>query len=270
MTFVQDSELLSYNKQGLFPGPKEAERDFLNRVNSFLSASYLIDNVCSESLDTAERLYDIKPSWVQIEYTNLGLRFWEAAQVESSPNYFRFRLRKSFLNHPKYLGIYSKEEILAHEFAHVGRMNFPPSRFEEIFAFQTSKRFREVIGPLFSTPNQSFAVVVLSTMSLLGDFLLKETPYVWAFFKALPLFYLGYLGIKLLSTRRQYSRALKKMGALVKDSQKAKHILYRLTGKEIQKFSRSRLKTIELYMEGQKSKELRWRLIHLAYLNSKT
>ncbi|MCH9634373.1 MAG: hypothetical protein S4CHLAM7_11210 [Chlamydiae bacterium] len=268
MSFLEDRELLSYNKRGFFPGPYENESQFLNRVGSFSQYSSSRDTICFESLNTAEELYDIKPDWVQIEYTALGFRFWEAAHVETSSNYFKFSLRKSFLNHPKYLGIYCKKEILAHEFAHVGRMNFPQSRFEELFAFQTSSSFRRVFGPLFSTPNQSFTLIILTLMSFLSDFLLGQIPYVWAFFKVLPLIFLGYLGLKLLFTRRFYNKAFRKMKALVLDEKKARYIVYRLTDKEIKKFSRSRMKVIKEYIAKQKNKELRWRLIYLAYFNS--
>lgn len=268
MTTLDDKQLLTYNKKGLFPGPKESENDFVLRANRFLTSSYFVDDACSESLETAEKLYDIKPNWVRVEYTDLGLRFWEAAHVEVSPKHFHFQLRKSMLEHPKYLGLYCKKEILAHEFSHVGRMNFPDSRFEELFAFQTSNRIRRFLGPIFSNPRQSMGLVILTTMSLLGDFLLRGTPMVWAFFKLLPIFYLGFLGLKLCFTRRHYSKTVKKLKKIVKNPDNARYITYRLTEKEIIKFSRSRLKTIESYMEQQKSKELRWKLIHLAYLNS--
>lgn len=266
MTTLDDHQLLTYNKKGLFPGPDESEKEFIERVQSFLSSSYIADRICPESLQTAERLYDIKPNWVRVEYTDLGLRFWEAAHVEVSSKHFLFQLRNSLRDNPKYLGIYCKKEILAHEFAHVGRMKFPTSRFEELFAFQTSTKVRQWLGPLFSTPKQSLTLVVLTTMSLLGDFLLMRTPLAWLFFKAIPLLYLMYLGVCLGFTRRQYARTLMKLKKIIKDPDNARYIAYRLTKKEIIKFSRSRLKTIERYIEKKKSAELRWRLIDLAYL----
>lgn len=266
MATLDDYQLLTYNKKGLFPGPDESEKEFIERAQSFLSSSYIVDKVCPESLHTAQRLYDIKPNWVKVEYTDLGLRFWEAAHVEVSSKHFHFQLRKSLRDNPKYLGLYCKKEILAHEFAHVGRMKFPASRFEELFAFQTSKKMRQWLGPLFSNPKQSLTLVVLTMMSLLGDFLLMRTPLAWLFFKALPLLYFIYLGICLGFTRRQYAQTVKKLKKMIKDPDNARYIAYRLTEKEIIKFSRSRLKTIESYIEIKKSTELRWRLINLAYL----
>lgn len=268
MERINDQQLLDLNKKGLFPGPKESEEDFLKRANQFLKSTSFLDQECLESLQKAKELYDISPHWVEIEYGNLGLRFWEAAQVETTSKYFRFQLRKSFLKQPKYLGLYCKQEILTHEFSHVGRMAFPPSKYEEFFAFQSSSSLRKHIGPLFSSPNESFALVVLTTLSFLSDFLLRQSPYAFLFFKGLPLMYLGFLGLRLLHFRRHFSKALAKLTELVqnKDPKKAQYVMYRLTEKEILQFSKSKLKAIEEYAQSQK--ELRWRLIQIAYLNS--
>lgn len=269
-SIIGDHELLAYNHQGLFPGPEESDRDFLKRVQTLLGSAYSSEQLCPDSLKRAKKLYDIEPSWVQLEYTDQGLRFWEAAAVEVSEKHFRFQLRRTFIDHPKYLGLYCKKEILSHEFSHIGRMTFPSSPFEEIFAFQTSKSFRRFFGPLFSTPRESLTLVVLTSMALLSDLLLRRTPYAWLFFKLAPLFYLIFLGLKLLKAKIQYRRALKKLKKLTKDLDQARYIAYRLTEKEIIKFSFSRLKKIKTYIQEKKNKELRWRLIYLAYIKNLT
>lgn len=261
-----DDQLLAYNQKGLLPGPKETEGEFLDRVNRFLNSSYVLDDVCPESLQNAKDLYDIEPNWVQIEYTNVGLRFWEAAQVESDTKYFKFQLRKSFLHQSHYLGMYSKKEIITHEFSHVGRMAFPPSSYEEVFAFESSKKMRRWLGPIFSKPNESFTLIIMTSISILSDFLLGQNAWAYLFFKTLPLLYLMGLGLRLIATRLHYKRAANKLERLLKNPQKARYVLYRLTEEEIKRFSRWRLKSIQKYVKKQK--ELRWRVIQLAYFNS--
>lgn len=266
MNIISDSDLLAYNQQGLLPGPNENENEFLQRVRLFTDQRYQVDRPCMDSLKKAKELYDIEPDWVQIEYTNLGLRFWEAAQVESGPKYFKFQLRKSFLNQPKYLGLYCKKEILAHEFAHVGRMAYPASRYEEVFAFESSQKLRKVLGPLFSTPNESFTLVILTIMSMLSDFVLGSLLYAYIAFKTLPVLYLGFLGLRLLFSRRHYKKTQKKLGLVLQNPKQVRYVMYRLTDAEILHFSKSRLSGIKKYIHEQK--DLRWRLIHLAYFNS--
>ena len=91
--FIQPKEWLLYNRQGLFPGPGETEAEFNARVlfcsrlkeELFLQAAvdfpFTVDQIDHQNtLETAlritEQLYDIRPTWVPVFFSNYQLAPW--------------------------------------------------------------------------------------------------------------------------------------------------------------------------------------------------
>src|SRR5262249_5498994 len=71
------------------------------------------------------------------------------------------QLRKAFSKKDRVFG-YKRQELVAHEIAHVGRMVFNEPKFEEFFAcWAMGSRFRRWFGPIFQTSGESFALVAL-------------------------------------------------------------------------------------------------------------
>lgn len=106
-------------------------------------------------------------SGIEIIFSNKGLWPWEGGCLwEEKGKKPVIQLRTILKKKNNYLGIYSREEILIHEWVHAQRLGYKEPIFEEILAYQTSKFFwRRYFGPLFR--NQKEALLLLG-MSFLG------------------------------------------------------------------------------------------------------
>ncbi len=137
-------------------------------------------------------------SSVQINYSNKGLRFWEAGCTWSDGS---IQLRKVFEKKRVWL-LYSRDEIIAHEQVHAKRLHLEEPVFEEILAYRTSKsRFRRYWGPIFRTPKES----LLFALTLLFP------PFIpWALLPILGLVAFGMM--RLIRLQRIFSKAEAKVG----------------------------------------------------------
>lgn len=261
---INNSFLLIHNKRGIFPFPGEGKGHFLKRVKDFsLKEEQGIKN--KFSFEKIKKLFDIAPVWAKLKYTNQGLKFWEAAllEVDSEGNQYTLKLKKGFERKNRYLGLYDKEEVIAHECCHLGRMAFDEPKYEEIFAYHTSKGLRRVLGPIFSSPRESLILMFFLSFSILGDFIFPIS-IGWAF-KAGPLLYLLYLGGKLFLRHLNFNRCKRKLRKIVRDPSKVLAVMFRLSDEEINSFSRKSKKEISEYIQNQN--EVRWEVIKNAYLN---
>jgi hypothetical protein len=145
------------------------------------------------------------------------------------------------------LGIYSREEILAHEAVHGARSGFDENRCEEFFAYMTSeKKWRRVLGPILQRPWEVWPL-----------FLTLVAGMAW------PACYWGatlWMGIGFFRLVRQHAKLNRAAGQILKktgDARKTRAILFRLTDREIELFAQG--KDIEEYSQAQCC--LRWRVI---------
>ncbi|MCH9632057.1 MAG: hypothetical protein S4CHLAM6_03810 [Chlamydiae bacterium] len=191
------------------------------------------------------------------------MHFWEAAYVQVVNNQFVMRLNKFFEKKDKYLGMYHKGEIIAHECSHVARMGYPESRFEEIFAYHLSKGFRKVFGPLFQSSYESLILILLVAVSITCDFVCFDNYKIILFSKAVLGLYLSLLSVRLFLRRRIFFKALSKIKKLVKNSMHGMALLFRLTDQEIVFFGKNSKDEIKKYISEQT--ELRWQIIRASY-----
>ncbi len=252
---MTDQELLALDKRGLIPGPKEDEDSFLARValvkESFEKGEWIPESHWDWVREYLQEMFNVKPLYICAFYSNRGLTPWQgAASWIEGKRLHAIQLRTG-LKKGAYLGIYRREEILAHEAVHAARSGFDENRCEEFFAYMTSeKKWRRVLGPIVQRPWE-----------------------VWPFLGALiggmiwPVCYWGaaiWSGIGFFRLIRQH-RVLKKAAAQIfkrtADARKARAILFRLTDAEIEAFSKG--EEIENYAQRQTC--LRWRIIR-AYL----
>jgi len=295
MTSLTDEEMLNFNRLGIIPGPQESPEDFANRAEYCLNLqntfdAKLVENapfsnqnriskeILDESFQITEKLYDIKPDWIPVFFSNYKLAFWHGGcawifqENETTPTGAFFQLRTAFKNSQTYLGLYKRNELMAHEFSHVGRMMFEEPRFEEVFAYRSDhSAFRRYFGPIMQSSWESALFVLFLFLILIIDLSLSTLAssnlyqhFMWL--KLVPFGMLLYAIVRLYRKQRQFSCCLANLRKIVKDEQSANAVIYRLTDNEICNFaSMSPEKLIE-YISLQKDTTLRWKIITIAYL----
>jgi len=228
---ISDEFLLDCAKRGIIAGPSETEDAFLKRA-ALLSP--LFTTLVSPH-------YQMRVDWAPVSYEGKEVRSWEAgcalieengtAVVEINP---RLQRAKPFWG-------YSHCEVIHHEIVHLIRSQFNEPRFEEALAYATSsKKWRRVIGPLFSHVWE---------------------PLIFVIAPLFPLFALalgGYFSLKLSVIHVSMKKVRKKLSALFVEPER---VLLLLTDKEIRAFRKRKEGAISEYCEGNQT--LRWRQIKL-------
>lgn len=267
---LQDNELRAYSKRGLLPGPEETEERFLERVALVQKVETppnpLTDEEWKEAQKITEKLFDFSVDWVKAFYNDKGLPFWEGAAtwIEKAP---LIQLKSTFRKKRRF-SLYRKEEILAHESVHAARMAYRSPRFEEHFAFLTSKSsFRRLFGPLFRYPWESALLLLLLVVSLgaqAASFFWPETFWLNTLV-LLPWAALTFGLLRLTLSNYTLLRCKQNLRAFAQDTLP---ILVRLTDQEIALFANSSKQKIHEYVEREKAKTLRWRMLAMIYFDS--
>lgn len=291
MPNLSEEKLLYLNSIGLIPGPEEGLEAFSRRVDYSLNLKEslpkeLTDNLSGEDLQkpdalspacaSLKKLYDCAPEWPPLFFSNFKLPFWQGGcawifQVkEDSPTSALIQLRRTFLRSPKYLGIYDRDELLAHELCHVGRMMFQEPKFEELLAYQTAKSsFRRWLGPLVESSMESALFLLVLFMLIVFDFFLIATNRSDAYFMALwlkviPVAAIGLALIRLWKKQKTYAECVGNLSACV-GADKARAVAFRLKDDEIVLFSMMGSEEIRGYAAEKMKDELRWQVIFKAY-----
>ncbi|WP_201456465.1 hypothetical protein [Chlamydia sp. 17-3921] len=250
-----DEDLINLNKQGIIAGPEEEKYSF------FLRADSLIEERSGSSTSFPSRIqeiFDICPSHLQILYSNEGLDVWEAGCTWILENQVTIQLRKPLYKASRWLGIYSKKEILAHEIVHAVRMKFREPIFEEVLAYQTSSwAWRRFWGPLFRNSGESYALFLSVTIGV--GITLWQPFWGFATILMLPIFF----SVRLMLVQSYFRRAMRKIRKMLGVT--PLWIMLRLTDKEIKMFATQPIPVIEHYAKKRKLDDIRWRQIYLSY-----
>lgn len=241
----------SLNQRGLFPGPEETEEEFKARVRT-LKGARADGEERPRSL--VEALFGISPDWIPVEYSNEGLKPWEGAATWFEKGSVRIQLRNGFKK-GVYLGMYRRDEVLAHELVHLARMAFEEPKYEEVFAYLTSKsKFRRLLGALFRRPIESTLFVITAFFPLVGVVMgsAEWFPVLWS----IPLVYFSYLTARLTFAQTGLNRCMKVLGGLVESPLAA---ALRLTDQEITQFSKMRPEEVRAFVKQQTS--FRWNFL---------
>lgn len=276
---ISSEDLLLYNKQGWLPGPKEEEKEYLQRIKAlyhFMSYppsdidQFLTDTEWQGVHEILYQCYDIRPDWIIVYYRNAGLNIFEGAATwimeQDQVRIPIVQLKEKFMS-GKMWKIYHRDEIIAHEAIHAVRMQFDDPYFEEIFAYKTSPFFfRRVFGPLFQKPWESTLLLALLLLPLIGVSLqlFFEKSFLWPFLFWIPVIYVGILLLRLLTLRCVLALALSRLRSFLKEPKKNWAVALRLTDREIFRCAFQKKKTLEQFFKSQKS--LRWKYIEKAYL----
>ncbi|MDP1608345.1 MAG: hypothetical protein Q8L98_03410 [Chlamydiales bacterium] len=237
---MNDNELFALNQQGFIPAPEESEEDFLQRVsaakNFFASPDDFfqgMQKVPDLDWDWARHrlkdLYDFQPFSAIAYYSNVKLTPWQAAAswiIDVRPGPLcAIQLRKRF-NKGSYLGLYSRDEILAHEAVHAARCAFNEPASEEFFAYFTSNvKWRRVLGPIVQRP---WEVFFFFGACLIGAFL-------GSFWPAISLLAVAF--IRLSRQHLKFRRAANTLSKAIAKPEHIRAVLFRLTDEEIKKLS---------------------------------
>ncbi|MEM1283033.1 MAG: hypothetical protein AAGG81_05715 [Chlamydiota bacterium] len=290
---ISDQDLSDYNHQGLIPGPNESEDGFLLRadycqhIRQYLTEKTglpigrdeFVEEPKREEMGTAARvLYGIFPNWVPIIYDNHKLSFWHGGCAwifqsdEESPLSAVLQLRSSLSHRGSVYGFINKQEIIAHEICHVGRMAFEEPIFEEFFAYATStSRFRRWLGPIVKNSIESGIFVLLLLMIFFIDLFFlflgsEQALQQMMWLKAVPFALLIFGLFRLNKRHQQLKRCLSHLEELCDSPSAASSIAFRLTDQEIITFGKWSTEEIRDYIDQQKEISLRWRMIYSVYL----
>ena len=264
------SHLHEFNKRGLFPAPGETEEAFLRRCTRscvYFEGEPLLPEEREEANRLTEQLFDFSADWFAAYYSDEKLPFWQGAVAWADENGTPFvQLRKGFKK-GRYLNLYSRKEVLAHEAVHAVRMGFNEPQFEELLAYQTSSsRWRRFLAPLFRAWWEPSIFLGLLLISLVGQILLFFWNYaLFELLSFLPFLYLAWLFLRLVRTHWLFRSFLKRARAALAKPQQALALALRLTDREIVLFSKYSPKEISDYAHQEKNHSLRWKVVQQEY-----
>ncbi len=296
---ISDTDLLMYNHLGLIPSQDENEEAFLARVHTCLGLKTLlkvegdqtlpfkpeifetneVNKVLDEAFVITRDLYDINPSWLPVFFSNYQLTPWHAGCAwifqlqDESPRTAFLQLRKAFAYRKQYLKFYNRNELVAHESAHVGRMTFDQERFEELLAYRTSRsKITRWLGPIVQSAGESLLFMATLMILFVVDLYLviseSYETYLWAMWlKIIPLGLLVFGLVRLWQRHWIFKGCLKNLKEAVGGIKSANHIIYRLTDDEIVNFSTLPGYEISMIAKELAENSLRWRLINICYFS---
>lgn len=268
MVSERQIKLEAFDRRGWIPGPDEEEKAYLARVEAlehFFSHPpetidcFLTDRDWESANARMEALYDCAADWIIAHYSNDQLSFFQGAAT--------WIVRKKELRIPiiqlkekfesgSLLKLYGRDEVLAHEAVHAVRMQFDEPKFEEIFAYRTSKRWwRRWFGPLFQKPWEAYLFIALLLFPLaceIFEILGFQVPY-GLYIRLIPLVYFVWLLSRLLFYRWTLARALKNMCKGLLNPEKKWAAALRMTDREIFQFAFSKKEKLLSLWKGDKS-----------------
>ncbi len=246
-------DLKELNREGLIPGPDEGREAFFLRVERFRKmreSSSIPLKDWEGAFAITVPVYDIRPLFVSAYYEDKNLPFWQAAATWIEGDYPSIQL-KTALKKGHFLGIYKREEILAHEAVHAARAAFSEPKFEEILAYRTSKNpLRRFLGPLFQYSYESYVFIFLLVLTLALDMVhvFYDLPSSILFLKFLPFLALLAGLLRLTKNKRTFFKCRQKLANLTPHPD---HIMLRLSDKEISLFAKMPENSIREYIDKE-------------------
>jgi hypothetical protein len=246
---MKDLDLYRLNQSGWIPGPKESEEEFLQRVERskrrFERGEWIPDAHWQWVREFLGKMFDVKPLYICAFYSNRSLAPWQGAASWIEGRDLCSVQMRTQLKKGSYLGLYRREEILAHEAIHAARSGFDEGRFEEFFAYMASeKKWRRILGPIVRRPWEVWPLFLFMVGGI--------------FF---PLCYLGVMGwmsagfVRLIRGHFVLRKASEALLGKVRDESKVRAILFRMTDLEIESLAKGK-SLCELAQN-----DLRWKVI---------
>lgn len=300
MTFSEDfiqrvaagelATLQELDRRGIFCGDGEEAGQFAERLQALnrniaaqeqalqQSGEFSIEDITvrahdripaelfAEAHDITEALYGFRAEWVTGFFLDprCSLLFGGCAYYFYPDFFALFIIRDSFRRRRRWL-IYQRDELLAHELCHVGRVGLGSLRFEEVVAYQTaSTAFRRATGGIFQGPQDTY-LFLASTLLLLGGQMLRT--FLWPALPGWPFWVLlaavaGWLGVRHLRLMRQFARAGQHL-AKAYGASSARRLLFRCSDAEVGVLAACASATAaRAWVEQQAGSSLRWKVSH--------
>lgn len=268
-----------YNRRGWFPFPEETEEDYLNRIkqwNRFFSYppkdidNFLTDGEWEGARKRLKQLYHVVPESIVAHYSDRGIGFLQGALMWEVPFNGQtaplIQLKKAF-QYKQLWGIYSLDEVLAHETIHAMRLGFHQDAFEEFFAYQASKgKLRRFLGPLFQHIWEPYLFLGLVVIAFL-PFFISPLSSTLSFFNnawALSLLYFLYLFGRLSYYWIVLGLAGFKLKKKIRDPNEVHALLLRMRDREI-KMCALKSKKWNSYLQVEKACTFRWHFLYTLY-----
>lgn len=286
---MNHTELVRWNKLGLIPGPAESEEAFLERVKFCLNLRNELKDellppdrkdasfdILAAPFKISEENFDVRPEWVPLFFSNWKLLPWHGGSAwifqceKDGPLGAVLQLRKAFFSKTRYLGLYERGELIAHEMAHAARMAFDEKEYEEIFAYKTSKQgISRTFGPILQSSVESkWFVFLLATLLLLDLFLIFmgswEAYFSFQPLKAIPLLLVVYGAYRLNKKKQTLKKTEVILSSLV-GKMNAPFVLFRLKDNEIKQFSTFSPQQVLSYFQSENSPRIQ--MIRAAYFS---
>lgn len=169
------------------------------------------------------------------------------------------------------MGIYDRDELIAHELSHAGRMMYEEPKFEEVLAYRSShSSFRRFFGPIIQSSYESMIFVLVLLFVIVADFyslINGEGAFSHLAFigRLMLLAMVGYGLIRLYVRQRQYHKSKMNLREALLNNSNADAVIYRLTDKEIIQFGSMSPQEIKKYAQEQSTQTMRWKNIYAAY-----
>ncbi len=296
----QHTSWAEWNRRGFIPGPDESRELFLERIAFCQNLKKHLANdpafpfslkeegqegeeILKQALPLTRSLYGIAPDWVPLVFSNAGLAPWHGGCAwifrlkKTSPLAALLQLRKAFALNRTLFGFYDRCELIVHELAHAGRMAYSEPQFEEFFAYASSQsRWRCTFGPIVASAAESllfvFVLVALLTVDIASLFLGLALPIWLEILRFSPIILIGWAAGRLFFRHKMLHKAHESLKKGLSDEQ-ARHLLYRLTDREIREFSALSFEHIQAWVNDQALRSFRWKFLQTIYLtpsNTKT
>lgn len=253
-----------WNRRGLIPGLHESKTSFTQRAGQ-ASPGSLDVGVKGELLHQL----GMAPDWVACIVSNRGLLPWHGGVTEIDGGDAHIQVRRSGW----FVG--GANEVLCHELAHAGRVAFQDDRYEEVFAYATSKRWwRRLLGPIIDRPVEVW-LFLFSLLLPLGAEVVLSLAGIWPRWEWPLALYAVPLGLFLLGLRRlvKRHRTVRKccshLAELTGCAKRAFHWAYRLADTEIEACARYSPVELEAWIEQQAKVSWRWDLLTQLYLSER-
>jgi hypothetical protein len=246
---MEETIISKHNMRAIFPFPDEEEAHFAKRAENAPSLSF--------PPSILQKVYDFSPDWVEVAYSDEGLSPFEAAATFLDDEGAKIEVRSALKNKARYCVIYSKEEILSHEYVHAARFGLHSDIFDEYFAYFLSffygHSFRAFLGPIFSSSREVWLFLLSLFLPLISAFFFE---FLFPFFVALAMVLFLFFTSRLLVRWVTWWRCTTKVGL---------KLSVRLTDAEVKKFSRLKMSAIKRWIEKEKESSFRWKTLFELY-----
>jgi hypothetical protein len=280
--------LVALDEMGLIIAPNESSEAFAERLETlknrlddhkeqvqskpfyeiegmkFKSENVIPKNDFQPCLQLTEKLFRFSMNWVPGFYQNSQPSFlFGGCCYTSEPDFYSFfQVRQSFKTKPTWF-FYHRDELMSHEMCHVARGGIVAKKYEEFFAYKTSKKkIRKAIGSILYSQIDTYLILALSLCMPAVQFYninysatnpISLLPFIGAFI-ALLCFYI----IRGIRLNKNYKSALKNLEPIFGENSQA--VLFRCNDQEIDQFAKTTPEEISTTLKKY-SKETRWQII---------